>query len=80
MARGLQTGNRQQVSDIFYLSLKQQEETSVRGFFPLLYTNFKKVSLQILCGHNDTWFYLNFSQTLSEPMCFSYENVCLKLC
>ena len=30
-------------------------------FFPLLYTNFKKVSLKILCCHNDTWFYLNLT-------------------
>jgi len=38
-ARGLQTGNRLQVSDIFYLCLKLQEETNYKCqvFFPFLY-------------------------------------------
>lgn len=47
--QGLQTEEIGSKCQIFYLSLKQQEETSVRGFFPLLYTDFKKVSLKNLC-------------------------------
>ena len=35
-------GNRLQVSDIFSLSLKQQEETTSVIFFPFLYTNLKR--------------------------------------
>ena len=55
-------GNRLQVSDIF--SLLSGRRKQVLDFFPSLY-KFKEVSLKILCCHNETWFHLNFSQTLS---------------
>ena len=55
-------GNRLQVSDIFYLSLKQQEETNYKCqiFFPSLY-KFKNLQIQILCCHDNTWFHLNLT-------------------
>ena len=49
-ARGLQTGNRLHVSDIFYLSLKWQEETNYRrhSFTPCL-CKFKRRFLLKFC-------------------------------
>ena len=50
-------GDRLQVSDIFSLSLKQQEETNYmcQIFFPSL------ISFKILCCHDFTWFHLNLT-------------------
>ena len=79
-------GNRLQVSDIFYLSLKLQEETNCKCqtfFSPSLY-KFKEVSFKILCCHDDTWFHLNLTFLkpwanqcifLMEMFVLSYVNV-----
>ena len=62
-------GNTLQVSDIYYPSLKRQEETNYKCliFFPLLYTHFKR---NIFKNSVLPWQYLvppelNFYQTLS---------------
>ena len=65
-------GNRLQVSDIFYLSFKQQEETNYKCqiFFPPSLYKSERLVFKI---HNSTWFHQNF--TFLKP----WANQCIFL-
>ena len=72
-ARGLQTEEISCKCQIyFYLSLKWQEETSVR-FFLFCIQIWKDVSLKIMCCHDDPWLHLNL--TFLKP----WDNPCVFL-
>ena len=74
-------GNRLQGSDLFYLSLKWQEETNYKCqiFFSFSIQSYEEVPLKSLCCHDDTGFHLNlklfFSLELTNVLflwkCFS---------